>query len=120
MLALLLGIAIDRGAIVLWIRSSPTSFPSCRTRHRSLGANALGDAPGHHSGRMGGQVDPHAAHTRDRRARPADGLRGGQGLPVRQCISHLFGIAVVHATGMSPESFADAHLLQPVGIERYI
>lgn len=34
--------------------------------------------------------------------------------------SHLFGIAVAHPTGMSLESFADAHLLRPVGIERYI
>ncbi len=85
-LALLVGIAIDRGAIVGGSEAHRLLFRAAEAPHRPPGASAHGSTPAHHFGRMGGQVDPHAARTRDRRARPADGFCGGQGLPVRQCI----------------------------------
>ncbi len=120
-LALLVGIAIDRGAIASVDQKLIDFFPELQEAGIDPEARTLTLA---HLLTMsaGWQVRstdmPPATATDALRRRMA--FAPGKVFQYDNASSHLVAIAVARATGMSLEAFADEHLLRPLGIDRYI
>lgn len=121
LLALLVGIAIDRGAIASVDQKLTDFFPELQEAGIDPEARLLTLA---HLLTMsaGWQVRstdmPPATATDALRRRMA--FAPGTMFQYDNASSHLLGIAVARATGTSLEAFADEHLLRPLGIDRYI